>query len=76
MKKSPIAQYDLKSYGKLGSLAEDFLTYLEIERGRSLKTIRNYGFYLKRFIEFLQKAKPTPADITLQKIKSFRLAME
>jgi len=73
--RSPIEQYNLSSCGKLGSLAEDFLIYLEIERGRSLKTIRNYGFYLKRFIEFLQKSKPTPADITVQKIKAFRLSL-
>ncbi len=73
--KSPTEQYNLSSYGKLGVLAEDFLTYLEIERGRSLKTIRNYGFYLKRFFDFLQKAKINPKDITLQKIKAFRLSL-
>lgn len=30
----------------------DFLDYLEVERGRSLKTIENYSHYLNRFYEF------------------------
>lgn len=72
---SPIAKYNLGSYGKLGSLAEDFLVYLEIEKGRSLKTVRNYGAYLKRFFDYFNKQKLTPGDITLQKIKAFRLEL-
>lgn len=30
----------------------DFLDYLEIEKGRSLKTIENYSHYLNRFLDF------------------------
>lgn len=30
----------------------DFLDYMEVERGRSLKTIENYSLYLNRFYEF------------------------
>ncbi|MDP3052245.1 MAG: tyrosine-type recombinase/integrase [bacterium] len=33
-------------------LKKQFLEYLEIERGRSLKTIDNYGRYLRRFLDF------------------------
>ena len=39
----------------------EFLEYLEIERGRSLKTIENYSLYLERFYEFA-------GDIKVQKI--------
>ena len=37
------------------TLSNDFLQYIEIERGRSLLTVRNYRHYLDRFITFLQK---------------------
>lgn len=30
----------------------DFLDYMEVEKGRSLKTIENYSLYLNRFYEF------------------------
>jgi site-specific recombinase XerD len=33
---------------------QSFLTYLEIERGRSKKTIENYNRYLERFFSFSQ----------------------
>lgn len=51
--------------------ARQFLEYLEIERGRSVKTIENYDRYLKRFIEFGKLKKP--ADITEQLVRDFRL---
>ena len=34
-------------------LKKDFLQYIEIERGRSHLTVRNYDHYLTRFINFL-----------------------
>ena len=37
------------------TLSNDFLQYIEIERGRSLLTVRNYRHYLDRFVSFLQK---------------------
>lgn len=40
---------------KLDELKNSFLEYLEIEKGRSLLTIRNYKHYLNRFINFLAK---------------------
>ena len=48
-----------------------FLEYLEIERGRSVKTIENYNRYLSRFFDFA-KIK-NPKDITEEKARSFRL---
>lgn len=48
-----------------------FLEYLEIERGRSVKTIENYDRYLSRFLDF---AKVTAAkDITEEQVREFRL---
>ena len=48
-----------------------FLEYLEIERGRSLKTIENYDRYLKRFFDF---AKITSApEVTDELVRKYRL---
>ncbi len=65
----------LNNFGKLGNLAKEFLDYLEIEKGRSHKTIRNYRFYLLRIFSWLAQGekKLLPTDITLRKIKQFRL---
>ena len=41
----------------------DFLEHLEVEGGRSPKTIANYQLYLERFIDFA-------GDITVDKITS------
>ncbi|MBU2565955.1 tyrosine-type recombinase/integrase [Patescibacteria group bacterium] len=56
---------------KLSSHLRDFLTYLEIEKGRSSMTIANYDFYLSRFIEWAED--PDPKDITDELITKFRL---
>ncbi len=53
------------------SLKRQFLEYLEIERGRSVKTVENYDRYLERFIEFAKVKKPT--DITEKQIREFRM---
>lgn len=52
-------------------LLKDFLEYLEIERGRSKKTISNYNHYIKRFLEFASIERP--ADITENKVRDYRL---
>lgn len=48
-----------------------FLEYLEIERGRSVKTIENYDRYLTRFLEHAQMRQP--ADITESVVREFRM---
>ncbi len=48
-----------------------FLEYMEIERGRSLKTVDNYRRYLERFIKFSQIKKPS--EITSNLVREFRL---
>ncbi len=59
----------------LKKLISDYLEYLEIERGRSQKTIENYAHYLQRFSNFIsQKYKITsPKDITLDIIHKYRI---
>ena len=46
----------------LNKLKQDFLEYLEIEKGRSLNTIENYDRYLSRF--FKASGVKKPEDIT------------
>lgn len=55
----------------LETLKREFLEYLEIERGRSLKTIANYDHYLSRFLDYTDIKKPK--DITDSTIREFRL---
>jgi site-specific recombinase XerD len=60
----------------LDDLIQDFLEYCEIEKGHSELTIRNYDHYLRRFLEFMQEGKArsvTPKQITLDKVRSYRL---
>lgn len=55
----------------LQTLKRQFFEHLEIEKGRSLKTIENYERYLDRFLEF---AKVTdPKDVTDEMVREFRL---
>lgn len=55
----------------LSVLKKEFLDYLEIERGRSLKTIDNYDRYLSRFLEFSKIE--APEKITDALIREYRL---
>ncbi len=55
----------------LKTLHQQYLEYLEIERGRSLKTVENYDRYLKRFFGFAKIS--SPADITDDLIRRYRL---
>jgi site-specific recombinase XerD len=55
----------------LVELKRQFLEYLEIERGRSVKTVENYDRYLNRFLEY-SKAK-NPSDLTEEQVREFRL---
>ena len=55
----------------LKSLKTEFLEYLEIEKGRSIKTVENYDRYLARY---LSHSKVTsPANLTEQSVREFRL---
>lgn len=53
------------------TLKRQFLEYVEIERGRSLKTVENYDRYLTRFIEYSKINDPS--KITDEVLREYRL---
>jgi site-specific recombinase XerD len=55
----------------INDLKQEFLEYIEIERGRSVKTVENYDRYLRRFFE--QQKISKPEDINERGITDFRL---
>ncbi len=55
----------------LKALKTQFLEYIEIEKGRSLKTIENYDRYLTRFVNFVKH--DDPVKITDDSVREFRL---
>jgi len=59
----------------LDSLITEFFEYLEIERGCSPLTIREYRHYLKRFHNWLSENSPVtkPEDINLEIVRRYRL---
>jgi site-specific recombinase XerD len=57
--------------GSLNNLITQFLEYLEIEKNRSDKTVRNYDFYLKRFNEWA--GDTSPSGVTQEKVRQYRL---
>lgn len=63
----------------IAELIEDFLEHLEIESGRSKKTIENYRLYLERFLmivqEILNKDVVKPSDITKEVLRKYRLKL-
>ena len=48
-----------------------FLEYIEIERGRAVKTVENYDHYLSRYFE--QMGIKKTSDISEQNVREFRL---
>lgn len=61
----PMASQDLKS------LKVEFLEYLEIEKGRSIKTVENYDRYLTRFLLYAKVSSPKQIQETT--VREFRL---
>ncbi|MES2224769.1 MAG: site-specific tyrosine recombinase/integron integrase [Patescibacteria group bacterium] len=57
----------------IASAKRQFLEYIEIEKGRSLNTVRNYEHYLDR--SFADMAVKEVADITEDKLREFRLRL-
>ena len=52
-------------------LKQQFLEYIEIEKGRSVKTVENYDHYLLRYIDYA-KVK-NAEDITESSLRDYRL---
>ena len=60
----------------INKLITDFLEYLEVEKGRSLLTVRNYDHYLRVFAGFAKKNEiEKPEAISLDLIRKFRLEL-
>lgn len=64
----------------ISELVADFLESLEIEKGRSTKTVENYGLYLARFIDLIAEdfegqEMIKPSDITPEVLRRFRLKL-
>jgi len=56
----------------INKLITEFLEHLEIEKNRSGKTIQNYDFYLRRFLNWLGAGK-SPTAITAEQVRKYRL---
>lgn len=56
---------------QLEKLKTDYLEYLEIDLGRSAKTIRNYDHYLQRFLAWSKIQQPSQIDE--QMVHKFRV---
>lgn len=56
-----------KAYAKnmFSDYLADFMDYMEVEKGRSLKTIENYSLYLNRFYEFAGDIKVGKIDLDM-----------
>ena len=56
---------------ELGKLKRQFLEHLEIEKGRSLKTVENYDRYLNRFFSYAKISNAR--EITEDTVRNYRL---
>jgi len=63
--------YNMCMETSIAQLKQQFLEYVEIEKGRSLKTVENYDRYLTRFFE--QGNISQPNNITDDVVRQFRL---
>lgn len=61
----------MSNKGQIQELKQEFLNYIEIEKGRSVKTVENYNRYLQRF--FHQQEINNISDMNENKIRDFRL---
>lgn len=60
----------------INSLITDFLEYMEIEKGRTIASTKNYDHYLKTFAHFAKENSiENPDKIDLDLIRKFRLAL-
>lgn len=56
---------------KLSDYLRPFLEYLEIEKGRSALTVRNYAFYIQRFLDWSKD--PVPNGLGNEDVRQYRL---
>ncbi len=60
---------------EIGLKVRDFLEYLQIEKGASPLTLRNYKHYLTRFVSWMEKEgiRESLKDINQEVVRSFRV---
>lgn len=65
----------LKTKTEVDRLIQDFLDHLEVERGVSRLTVRNYSHYLRRFAVWLRKQGLAGklSEITQELVRQYRL---
>ena len=63
--------HNMSNAGELDRLKREFLEYIEIEKGRALKTIENYDHYLSVFLNHTQLKNPK--DISDDAVREFRM---
>lgn len=61
----------MDSMGDIQDLKQQFLEYLEIEKGRSLKTVENYDRYLTRY--FAQMGIKSAGEVNDDSVRQYRL---
>ena len=64
----------------VSDLINDFLEHVEVEKGRSRKTVENYSLYLARFLEIASAELPEgrdlrPSDIDNEMLRKYRLKL-
>lgn len=59
------------SMSNINDLFKDFLEYLEIEKNRSRATIKNYDYYVNRFL--IWSKINNPSEITADLIRKYRI---
>lgn len=58
----------------ISSLITDFLEYMEIEKGRSINSVKNYDRYLRHFAYYAKENEvENPEDINLELVRRYRL---
>lgn len=66
-----MSQAASRQAGEIERMKTQFLEYIEIEKGRAIKTVQNYDHYLSVFLRHTGVKKP--GDITAQSVREFRL---
>jgi len=56
---------------KIDQLKLQYLEYIEIEKGRAIRTVENYAHYLDVFLKQIKVT--SPEEITNTKIREFRI---
>jgi site-specific recombinase XerD len=63
--------YNTSMSHNISEMKQQFLEYIEIEKGRGVKTVENYDRYLRRFIDHTKVKKAE--ELTAEMVREFRL---